>query len=99
MKLTRKKAIALCISLWTWLAKTGKQKEDWPEWPKVQKKYGYIMHYCFFCAYHTGCMHCPYYQKYGHCRSNVFDRWYYAKNPRTRKKYAGLFLAQIQTLE
>jgi len=97
MKLTRKKAIELCIELWTWLAKTGKYKEDWPKW----KEYGKKLHNCWFCAYKKMCSLCPYYQKYGHCNSadTYYNKWKDAKTSRTRKKYAKLFLAQIKTLK
>lgn len=105
MKLSRKKAIKLCIELWTWLAKTGKLKEDWPEW----EKYGDIAENCWFCEYDSqqqnyksnfnlaGCRYCPLIKKLGlHCRDTYYRKWYSAKTPKTRKKYAKLFLKQIK---
>ena len=98
MKLTRKKAIVLCIELWEWLALTGKEKEEWSEW----EKYGDIQDLCFFCEYvqgKNGCMSCPSYKKFGYCSDGVYTKWANAKTPRTRKKYAKLFLGQLKTLE
>ena len=80
MKLTRKKAIELCIALWEWLAKTGKKKENWPEW----EKYDEIKNNCWFCEhliyqqkrngeYPTKILpcskYCIYYKKYGCCQT------------------------------
>ncbi|KKL78873.1 hypothetical protein LCGC14_2020530 [marine sediment metagenome] len=85
MRLSRKKAIELCIELWTWLAKTGKKKEDWPEW----KKYGDIKNDCWFCEhlieqqkqndekYPTKILpcskYCIYHEKYGGCQDSDED--------------------------
>ena len=108
MKLSRKKAIELCIELWTWLAKTGKRKSEWPKWDKYS---GHIINECWFCEHngqrYGGCIycnnHCIYYKKYGHCNPedtlSYFGHWNEAKTPRTRKKYAKLFLAQIRSLK
>lgn len=103
MKLTRKKAIELCIELWTWLAKTGKEnKEDWPGWDRK-----YAIMDCFFCEYAPVdkkrglCKRCPWWQKHGHCYRNInspYRKWCEAEIPRTRKKYAKLFLGQIKSL-
>jgi len=111
MKLSRKKAIELCILLWTWLAKTGEVKRKWPGWEKYDVA---IEHhsYCWFCYYdnHTeiggirakggDCIYCPYRKEYGHCNSNgtFYENWDKAKTSRTRKKYAKLFLEQIKSL-
>ena len=109
MRLTRKKSIELCIALWEWLAETGEQKEKWPEWDKYED---IIDSLCWLCHYnnHTiagnrrrndgNCVTCPYLKKYGHCNimGSFFNLWEDAKTPRTRKKYAKLFLKQIKTL-
>ncbi len=106
MKLTRKKAIELCIELWTWLAKTGKEKDEWPEWGK----YGQTEFYCWFCEYDVQrrdrnkkevmcCSCCPIgYGLNGCIKHTHYIDWATAKTPRSRKKYAKLFLAQIKTL-
>jgi len=108
MKLTRKKAIELCIELWTWLAKTGKSKYDWPGW----ETYGYfIENDCWFCEYgsrqekrylsnKTCCEYCPLFATFGEngCYNPecAYKKWDFAQTPRTRKKYAKLFLEQIK---
>lgn len=106
MKLSRKKAIKLCIELWEWLAKTGKEKSDWPGW----EKYDHACSYCWFCEYdrqqekryikQSNCSYCPLVKRLGiKCDESFYDKWENAKTPRTRKKYAKLFLGQIrQTL-
>ena len=94
MRLTRKKAIELCIELWTWLAETGKYRREWPEW----EKYGDILNYCWFCEYldyrrrqnketiytvKLPCeKYCPWYKKYGACQTfmnNIGKETYYEK--------------------
>ena len=120
MRLTRKKAIELCIELWTWLAKTGKHKKEWPDWEKWYKKSNdatpLLANQCWFCYYDNfttkgtrrknggHCQNCPYYKVFGHCyREKPHPTYYWkweeeAETPRTRKKYAKLFLEQIKTL-
>lgn len=108
MRLTRKKAIELCIELWTWLAKTGKKKEDWPEWEKYCK----AMSDCWFCEYddqmlnlykrktRSSCGYCPLITSgLGRCEDTLFNKWSNARTPRTRKKYAKLFLGQIKAIK
>ena len=108
MKLSRKKAIELCIELWTWLAKTGKGKSEWPRW----KEFGEIFSNCWFCQYDVKqcrrykksssdwyCQYCPYYKKYGRCDAinSLYSNW--GKEQRgteARKIYAKLFLKQIK---
>jgi len=110
MKLSKKKSIKLCIELWTWLAKTGELKGEWSGW----KEYGHAFLNCWFCEYsrkqeirygnHLSCKYCPLItsgltkQKEGWC-SVYFAKWKVAKTPRTRKKYAKLFLEQIKTIK
>jgi hypothetical protein len=97
MKLSKKKAIELCIALWTWLAETGKQKRDWPEWEKYEMV---TVSNCWFCEYDyyfgDACMKCPLRPKYKGCGDTYFVQWNQAKTPRTRKKYAKLFLDEIK---
>lgn len=99
MRLTRKKTIELCIELWEWCAKTGKHKTDWPEW----EKYEDADNSCWFCEYTNkwdrGCKHCPLVKKLGFgCGAEecFYGKWEDARTPRTRKKYAKLFLEQIK---
>jgi hypothetical protein len=109
MKLTRKKAIELGIELWTWLAETGKRKSEWPKWDEYSK----ARSNCWFCEYddqmldrykcnRQGCGYCPLVTNgFGRCSDSLslFEKWNAAKTPRTRKKYAKLFLGQIKTLK
>ena len=115
MKLTRKKAIALCIELWTWLAKTGQLKKDWPEWGK----YDPIRYNCWFCEYddrrliangHSGytdtemgghrCEKCPFQEGFNGCYDKtIYRKWEDAATSEDRKKYAKLFLGQIKSIE
>lgn len=114
MRLTRKKAIELCIELWTWLAKTGKEKEDWPGW----EKYGFAENDCWFCEYviyrrvqnkeregwRLPCeKYCLYYKEYGSCESDInefsnYEKWDEAKTPEERKIHANAFLEQIRAI-
>ena len=49
-QLTREVAIQPHRELWDWLAKNpDKNKSDWPRWPDVEEKYGYINMICFAC--------------------------------------------------
>ena len=104
MRLTRKKAIELCIQVWTWCMETGKLKSAYP-YSKEQLKYvaedDYPESHCWFCEYclqhkDCGCKGCPLGGEENKCSSMAYDKWESAKTPRTRKKYAKLFLEQIK---
>ncbi len=107
MKLTRKKAIELCIEMWTWLAETGKRKFEYP-FPEEQLKYAgndYPEAHCWFCEYclqhkDDNCKGCPLGGDPNdpECDKLAYDKWDEAQTPRTRKKYAKLFLGQIKSL-
>ncbi len=111
MKLTREKAIELCIEVWTWCAETGKQKSEYP-YTKEQLKYiedeydDYPESHCWFCEYcrqhkDNGCRGCPLVSGASskcECENMAYKKWENAETPRTRKKYAKLFLGQIQSL-
>lgn len=111
-RLTRKKAIELCIELWTWCAKTGRPKEEWPEWEKWEAIYGSIRNKCWFCAYdryqsdryqsyHDDriCTYCPLDRAIQTelCGQPYYPKYRKAKTRKTRKKYASLFLEMIKT--
>lgn len=106
-KLTRKKAIELCIELWEWCAETGELKGSWPGW----EKYGEVRSDCWFCEYSKQqclkykiddfknyCRYCLFEKGNFGCLSTPYFNWEAAKTKKTRKKYAALFLAQIKTL-
>lgn len=107
MRLTRKKAIELCISLWTWLAETGaKFKSEWPEWEKYERNICWS--HCWYCEYSNrrckntvgvNCKKCPLGGKSFECNDLYYGKWKEAETPRTRKKYAKLFLEQIESLK
>jgi hypothetical protein len=110
MRLSRKKAIELCIEAWTIHAETGCTKDELPE------KHQEINNSCWFCEYgdrqekryastntkKSCCNYCPLWKifKPDGCydKNCYYLRWSRAKTSRTRKKYAGLFLAQIKEL-
>ncbi len=110
MELTEKRAIKESKPLWTFLAKTGKLKEDWPEWDESDDHYIFkgedIPEGCFLCEYSfnrhdaTPCAPCPYYRMFGHClkRGAPFDNWTLATTEEGRKKYAQEFLNQLNML-
>lgn len=113
MRLTREKELKFCIRLWTWLAKTGKGKEEY-KYKKEELEYcipvgSHPLYGCWFCEYtHQNgghipyrCPKCRYKKKYGHCESkdNPFIRWAQNYDPKIRKKYAKLFLEQIKSLK
>lgn len=106
MKLTKEQAIDYSIELWEWLAKTGKQKEEWSRW----KEFGEIDCDCFLCEYngkkcnkagHRICTKCPYYEAYNYCttRGAPFEEWMWAGTKRSRKECAKLFLEQLKELK
>ena len=106
MRLTLRKAKDLCIELWTWLAKTGKGKRNWPGW----EKYGFARNVCWFCEYvkyrnlenktHTGCRPCPLYSQSHNngCYDFAYRQWENATTTDGRKKCAKLFLEEIEAL-
>ena len=108
MELTAKKAVELSIELWEWLAETGKEKANWPEWKRNGGHYPCVTSHCFLCEYndrHGGdmpmnCSPCPYYGEHSFCREyrNPYEKWYQAETKPTKKKYAKQFLEQLKTI-
>jgi len=100
MKLTRKKALEICIELWTWLAETGRQKTRWEGW----EKYGKMESNCPFCELtkkSTDCERdCPIGQgEWQHCGDMGFFDWDDATTKTQRKKYAKIFLERLLELK
>ena len=104
MELTKKKAIELTLKMWRDLAETGETKDEWfarhPEYEEI-----YLG--CFLCEYgkqfkpDSICDHCPYAQKFIGCLNKAdtpFFKWGRAATPKTRKKYAALFVKQLEEL-
>lgn len=112
MKLTKKQAVDYSIELWAYLAKTGKKKEDWPEWGRFGElnKDGdceEVEHLCFLCEYgahkinRDKCDVCPYATEFDVCcpdDDTPFSQWYDATTIRDHKKYAKLFLEQLKQI-
>ena len=99
MRLTKKKAIKICIELWEWLAKTGEAKWDWPGW----ERYGYASRGCPFCSLYWAerCRYCPISKGiFRNCVINMkYGSWVGALSERTKKKYAKLFLEELRGLQ
>ncbi len=105
MKLTKKKAIEITRKLWRHLADTGEtNKEEWLE----DNGYGEMHNDCPLCHFalksrgegYVPCTDCPYFKKYGECfvGAKPFREWADAKTKITRKKYAKLFLKELEEL-
>ena len=107
MRLTRKKAKEFCIRMWTRFARTGETKADY-KYTKEELKYCLSdrpNNDCWFCEYDTQhkkvCRSCPLGGGPNRCLDEdmYYEQWEDAKSPRTRKKYAKLFLEQIKSLK
>ena len=106
-KLTRKKAIDWTLELWIFLATDGtRRKDDWPKWQEIKDK-GYRVgnQLCLLCDYDTelgtrlGCGNCPYFRKFRKmCGDGPYGRWFLARKPSTRKKYAEEVVAELKQL-
>lgn len=106
MRLTLELAKKICLELWTFCAETGEGKEDWPGW-ETYAHYGYFPALCPFCRYDEemnaeeymgACEYCPIEAEFGDCSETYYQAWLEAKQKRTRKKYARLFLEQLKEL-
>lgn len=107
MRLTKKKALKICIELWTYLAETGRSsKYKWPDW----EKYGYMIESCALCEYATQlrasahaptCDYCMYQERFGHCNEiddTPYYEWERANSVSARKTHASTFLEQLRQL-
>ncbi len=95
MKLSEKEALDIAIELWGWMTETGSDnKEDWPGW----EKYGRMLLSCPLCKYclEELCQECKDCIIYSCVNDYAFGKWEVAKTKSSRKKYAGLFLAQLK---
>lgn len=104
MELTARRAVELSIDLWTWLGKTGKEKEDWPEWEWNGGQYPKVGSDCFLCEHDSAeknsCEACPYYIKYTRCTNagTPFAKWCNAEDEGESKKFAKQFLNQLKKI-
>ena len=105
MKLTKKRAMKICIELWSWLAETGGHKEDWPKW----EEYGEMRLDCPLCEYNkrnpiarrVDC-NCPLAQPpFNGCFDppSKFINWYNASGKEKRQKAAKAFLKQLKQVK
>ena len=103
MRLTKKKAMEICIELWTYLAETGNKKEDWPGW----EKYGEMNAECPLCEYgdqnpaKAGC-NCPLDRPpFNGCYNppSEYENWVEATRDVDEKRFAGLFLKQLKEIK
>jgi len=108
MILTKRKAIELSCELWEWIAKTGGEKEDWPEWERNGGKYPSVHADCFLCgsvqgsiAYAEPCDDCPYHEQYGDCfrDGSPFFKWQNATTKEEAKYWATIFLKELEALK
>ena len=104
MKLTRKKAIAISVELWEWLAESGGYKQKWPKW----KEYGRMFNDCPLCEYviqemgnHYSCAEvCPLNMAESEgCTRTSYGEWRLAAITEDRKRYATEFLAVLRGLK
>ena len=109
MKLTKEKAIAITIELWTWLAETGKFKTYWPGWQIYPEMIGC----CPLCEYANRkrpkplcrCDECPYGKAFGGClhdgttQHTTYSAWISASGGAEKRTAAKAFLAQLKELK
>ena len=101
MKLTKRKALEICLELWQWCAETGLDKADWPGW----HKYGQMDADCPCCEYvrqHPS-DHCPIW-KACHGRELLcmnkdypFCDWLFNTSLKGSKRHAHRMVELIQT--
>ena len=105
MRLTKKKAMEICIVLWTYLEETGNEKEDWSGW----EKYGEMDMDCPLCEYHyqnppkeDDKCNCPLDRPpfYGCCDPpSEFRNWNNVAGKADRKRFARAFLKQLKEIK
>lgn len=95
----------LSVDLWTWLAETGEDKEDWPRHSEIDK----LENWCPLCEIFlpsilSNCdeSDCPLAfdnNDAGGCTGGLFSKWQVTSNRVTRKKLAGRILTLIKAWE
>ena len=102
MKLTRQEAIDKSIELWEWLKETGKKKDDYAWKGEDVASLCYLCEYAGYSPTDGNCSRCPYHklnQKRCWESGTNYYKWEIAETPRTRKKYAALFLEELKALK
>ena len=98
-KLSRKIAIQKTLEMWKWLAKTGKDKDDYFAGNRMVQPTSQ----CYLCEYaeqqdlkhgrgNVECPPCPYFQLYGRCISSGYGTEYtpYAQWVRASTTFVGI---------
>lgn len=93
--MTKKKSTnkELHRALWTWLAKTGKDKSEWPEWEFNGGAIEWTYNNCFACdECYMKCDNCPIDWGKWCCEEigTPFRKWESGKTLFTKKKYAAV---------
>lgn len=101
-EITEKQAVDLCIRLWRWVVRTGRNKFSWPGWGTFKN----VSHYCFLCEFSRQqggklCDKCPYYLKFGYSCFEDESPWhmYCTIHTPKDKEYAKQFLEQLKELK
>ena len=99
IELTEERRDRISKELWGDLAESGGLKEDWTEgW----EKYGKMVSDCPYCEYQVShqsdCENCPIWEKYSGCSRTYYRDWLWGATLENRKKFARLFLIQLEAL-
>jgi len=91
--MTKRKALEICIELWTWLAKSGSHKNRWPRWEWNGGEIKWMQNQCSLCEYSDrekkGCEACPLKEALDRCKPNsVYAKWCASDLKIFRKWYA-----------
>lgn len=97
--MNKSEALPVCQRMWKRLEETGGDDKA-----EVLKELGYenLLDDCPLCeACKSYCDKCLYYEKFGHCceGDSYFNLWRDARTTKNRRKYASLFLEQVNQLE
>jgi len=88
MRLSKRKALEICIELWSWLAKSEDfRKGNWPGWKRNGGKYIRVENDCSLCEYDEyrrgqnkiykpNCYYCPLKEELDYCDKNsLYTKW------------------------
>ena len=91
--MTLKEAVAKSIELWEWLAKTGKDKEDYFKLKEIDG-FNRPQCDCYLCESVSVCQNCP----LNSCCDDgePYDNWNRSDTYRDRRKYAQALVDQLK---
>jgi len=98
-KLTAAEAKQMSFDLWSWLALTGKRKDDWERFEEIED----LDSQCVLCTWTNqkgnSCGGCPLAD--GTCEDDdgLYEKWLYAISPEERRLYASQIAAKIAAWE